>query len=38
MILKVLYQSDEEPVSAVKISEAAGISWITVWKHIKALK
>ena len=38
MILKVLYQSDGEPVSGVKISEAVGISRVAVWKHIKALK
>ncbi|WP_245620008.1 biotin--[acetyl-CoA-carboxylase] ligase [Desulfobacter vibrioformis] len=38
MILKVLYQSDGEPVSGVKISEAAEISRVAVWKHIKALK
>lgn len=38
MILKVLYQSDGEPVSGVKISDAAGISRVAVWKHIKALK
>jgi len=37
-ILKILYQSDGEPVSGVKISEAAGISRVAVWKHIKALK
>jgi len=38
MILKILYQSDGEPVSGVKISESAGISRVAVWKHIKALK
>ena len=38
MILKVLYQSEGEPVSGVKISEAVGISRVAVWKHIKALK
>lgn len=38
MILKALYQSDGEPVSGVKISEAVGISRVAVWKHIKALK
>lgn len=38
MILKVLYQSEGEPVSGVKISESAGISRVAVWKHIKALK
>ena len=38
MILKILYQSDGNPVSGVKISEAAQISRVAVWKHIKALK
>nr|WP_321396359.1 biotin--[acetyl-CoA-carboxylase] ligase [uncultured Desulfobacter sp.] len=37
-ILEVLYQSDGEPVSGVKISEVAGISRVAVWKHIKALQ
>ncbi len=38
LILKILYQSNGDPVSGVKISEAAGISRVAVWKHIKALK
>ena len=37
-ILEVLYRSNGEPVSGVKISEATGISRVAVWKHIKALK
>ena len=37
-ILKVLYQSAGAPLSGVKISEAAGISRVAVWKHIKALQ
>lgn len=38
IILKILYQSGGEPVSGVKISKAAEISRVAVWKHMKALK
>ncbi|WP_321495142.1 biotin--[acetyl-CoA-carboxylase] ligase [uncultured Desulfobacter sp.] len=37
-ILTLLYQAAGTSVSGVKISDAAGISRVAVWKHIKALQ
>jgi BirA family biotin operon repressor/biotin-[acetyl-CoA-carboxylase] ligase len=37
-ILEILYRENGGTLSGVKISEAAGISRVAVWKHIAALK
>ncbi len=37
-ILKVLFASDKETVSGVRLSEMLNISRVAVWKHISALK